>query len=117
MLVRTANREDLDQTASSEAVRSGSALFVYALLATKFKCSKFYNIYRSVHISVIVTLQYSAIGAILLTATSLMWLLPKNFLPEICSSIISQLVNSDENLDRNYENLYKSLKFWLLNHL
>ena len=27
MLVRTANREDPDQTASSEAVRSGSALF------------------------------------------------------------------------------------------
>ena len=30
MLVRIANREDPDQTASSEAVRSGSALFVKA---------------------------------------------------------------------------------------
>ena len=29
MLVRIANREDPDQTASSEAVRSGSALFVW----------------------------------------------------------------------------------------
>ena len=32
MLVRIANREDPDQTASSEAVTSGSALFVLALL-------------------------------------------------------------------------------------
>ena len=31
MLVRIANREDPDQTASSEAVWSGSALFVYAV--------------------------------------------------------------------------------------
>ena len=30
--VRIANREDPDQTASSEAVRSGSALFVYTFL-------------------------------------------------------------------------------------
>ena len=33
MLVRTANREDPDQTASSEAVCSGSALSVEACLA------------------------------------------------------------------------------------
>ena len=33
MLVRIANREDPDQTASSEAVWSGSALFVHAFLA------------------------------------------------------------------------------------
>ena len=33
MLVRIANREDPDQTASSETVWSGSALFVYAFLA------------------------------------------------------------------------------------
>ena len=32
-LVRIANREETDQTASSEAVWSGSALFVYAFLA------------------------------------------------------------------------------------
>ena len=32
MLVRIANREDPDQTASSEAVWSGSALFVYTFL-------------------------------------------------------------------------------------
>ena len=32
MLVRIANREDPDQTASSEAVCSGSALFVLAFL-------------------------------------------------------------------------------------
>ena len=35
MLVRVANREDPDQTASSEAVWSGSVLFVYAFLAGK----------------------------------------------------------------------------------
>ena len=33
MLVRIANREDPDQTASSEAVWSCSALFVYAFVA------------------------------------------------------------------------------------
>ena len=33
MLVRIANREDLDQTASSEAVGSEASLFVYAFLA------------------------------------------------------------------------------------
>ena len=33
MLVRIANREDPDQTASTEAAWSGSALFVYAFLA------------------------------------------------------------------------------------
>ena len=33
LLVRKANREDPDQTASSEAVWSGSALFAYASLA------------------------------------------------------------------------------------
>ena len=33
MFVRIANREDPDQTASLEAVWSGSALFVYAFLA------------------------------------------------------------------------------------
>ena len=33
MLVKIANREDPDQTASSEAVSSRSALFVYAFLA------------------------------------------------------------------------------------
>ena len=33
MLIRIANWEDPDQTASEEAVRSGSALFVYAILA------------------------------------------------------------------------------------
>ena len=33
MLVRIENREDPDQTASSEAVWSGSALFVKAFLA------------------------------------------------------------------------------------
>ena len=32
MLVRIANREDPDQTASEEAVWSGSALFVYTLV-------------------------------------------------------------------------------------
>ena len=32
MLNRIASREDPDQTASSEAVRSGSALFVFAFL-------------------------------------------------------------------------------------
>ena len=32
MLVKIANREDPGQTASSEAVLSGSALFVYAFL-------------------------------------------------------------------------------------
>ena len=40
MLARKANREDPDQTASEEAVWSGSALFVYAFLAGN-KCSKF----------------------------------------------------------------------------
>ena len=34
MLVRIANREDPDQTAYSEAVRSGSALFRLFILAT-----------------------------------------------------------------------------------
>ena len=33
MLVRIVNRDNPDQTASSEAVRSGSVLFVLALLA------------------------------------------------------------------------------------
>ena len=33
VLVRIANMEDPDQTASEEAVWSGSALFVYAFLA------------------------------------------------------------------------------------
>ena len=33
LIVRIANREDPDQIASSEAVWSGSALFVYAFLA------------------------------------------------------------------------------------
>ena len=33
MLVKIANREDPDQTASSEAVWSGSALFVLAFVA------------------------------------------------------------------------------------
>ena len=33
MCIKIANREDLDQTASSEAVRSGSALFIWAFLA------------------------------------------------------------------------------------
>ena len=33
MRVRITNREDPDQTASSEVVRSGSALFVLAFLA------------------------------------------------------------------------------------
>ena len=33
MLVRIANREDADQTASSEVVRSGCALFVKSFLA------------------------------------------------------------------------------------
>ena len=32
MLVKIANREDTDQTASSKAVLSGSALFVYAFI-------------------------------------------------------------------------------------
>ena len=36
MLVRIANRVDPDQTASSEAVYSGSALFVQALLAGNY---------------------------------------------------------------------------------
>ena len=40
MLVRIANREDPDQTASEEAVLSGSALLVKAFLAGSFK-SKF----------------------------------------------------------------------------
>ena len=35
MLVRIANREDPDQTASLEAVRSGSALFIYIGLLVK----------------------------------------------------------------------------------
>ena len=33
MLIRLANREDPDQTASAEAISSGSALFVKAFLA------------------------------------------------------------------------------------
>ena len=41
-----ANREDPDQTASSEAVWSGSVLFVLAFL-TGNDCSKFKNIYRN----------------------------------------------------------------------
>ena len=36
MLVRIANREDLDQTATSEAVRSGSALYVFCLVRKAF---------------------------------------------------------------------------------
>ena len=35
ILVWKANREDPDQTASSEAVWSGSMLFIYAFLAGK----------------------------------------------------------------------------------
>ena len=41
MLFRIANREDLDQTASPEAVRSRSALFVYAFLAGKYSVQNF----------------------------------------------------------------------------
>ena len=37
MLVRIANREDPDQTASCEAVWSGSALFVYAFIFQNFR--------------------------------------------------------------------------------
>ena len=39
MVVRAgiANREDPDQTASSEAVRFGSALYVYAFLVRNFR--------------------------------------------------------------------------------
>ena len=40
ILVRITNREDPDQTASSEAVWSGSALLVLAFLAGN-KCSNF----------------------------------------------------------------------------
>ena len=40
MLVGVANRDDPDQTASPEAVRSGSALFVYDILAG-ILCLKF----------------------------------------------------------------------------
>ena len=40
MLVRIANREEPDQTASPEAVWSGSALFVSTFLAGKL-CPKF----------------------------------------------------------------------------
>ena len=40
MIVRIANREDPDQTASSEAVWSGSALFVVAFLTGNY-CLKF----------------------------------------------------------------------------
>ena len=40
MVVRIANREEPDQTASSEAVWSGSALFVLAFSPSN-KCSKF----------------------------------------------------------------------------
>ena len=36
MLVRKANTEDPDQTASSDAVRSGSALFVDAFFADNY---------------------------------------------------------------------------------
>ena len=46
MLVRIANREDLDQTVSSEAVYSGSALFSRPLMAGN-RCPKFYNIYQN----------------------------------------------------------------------
>ena len=45
MLDRITNREDSDQTASSEAVWSGSALFVYVFLASN-QCLKLWNIYR-----------------------------------------------------------------------
>ena len=40
MDVRMKNREDPDQTASSETVLSGFVLYVYALLAGN-QCSKF----------------------------------------------------------------------------
>ena len=43
VLVRKANREDPDHTAYSEAVRSGSALFVLAFTASNY-CLKFKNI-------------------------------------------------------------------------
>ena len=42
MLVRVANREDTDQTASSEAVRSESGLFVW-LLRTASKVTQIYS--------------------------------------------------------------------------
>ena len=42
ILVRIANREDTDQNASSEAVWSGSALFVWQLVYST-KCSKILN--------------------------------------------------------------------------
>ena len=38
MLVRVENREDPDQTASEEAVWSGSALFVLAFLGRQLVC-------------------------------------------------------------------------------
>ena len=50
MLVRISDREDPDQTSSSEAVWSGSGLFVQAFLAG-ILCSKFQNIYRNAFIS------------------------------------------------------------------
>ena len=44
MIVRIANREDPDQTASSEAVWSGPAHFVYIILAgTWVKVQNFQN--------------------------------------------------------------------------
>ena len=45
-LVRKANREDPDQTASEEGVLSGSALYVEAVLPGN-KCLEFWNIYGS----------------------------------------------------------------------
>ena len=45
VLTRKANREDPHQAVSSEAVRSGSALFVTAL--GRQLVSKFQNIYRN----------------------------------------------------------------------
>ena len=41
MVVRIANREDPDQTASSEAVFSGSALFVQSFFGRKFSVQNF----------------------------------------------------------------------------
>ena len=46
MLIRIANREDPDQTASSEAVQSGSAVVCLDLLSSNW-CSKFKNIFRT----------------------------------------------------------------------
>ena len=47
MLGRIANREDTDQTASEDAVRSGSALFAHWTFLQGNKCLNIYNIYCS----------------------------------------------------------------------